>query len=65
MQLTGAIYSRHQTVEYAGNNGSTGANCTQIVARYVQFTGNATINNSGCPGAGVQPLKIVGVKVVE
>jgi len=65
MQLTGAIYSRYQTVEYTGNNDSGGANCTQIIGRHVVFTGHSTINNTGCPTAGVEPLKIVGVRVVE
>jgi Putative Flp pilus-assembly TadE/G-like len=63
--LTGAIYFPNQTIEYAGNNSSSAATCTQIIGNQVVFTGNATINNTGCPGAGVQPLQITGVKVVE
>ncbi len=63
--LTGALYFPNQTVEYAGNNSPNAADCTQIIGNQVVFTGNATINNSGCPGAGVQPLQITGVKVVE
>ncbi len=63
--LTGALYFPNQTVEYAGNNSPNAATCTQIIGNQVVFTGNATINNTGCPGAGVQPLQITGVKVVE
>ncbi len=63
--LTGAIYFPNQTIEYAGNNSPNGPTCTQIIGNEVVFTGNATINNTGCPGAGVQPLQITGVKVVE
>jgi hypothetical protein len=65
MNLTGAIYMPKHTVQWSGNNGSTAPTCTQIIANTVVFIGNSTINNNGCQAAGVQPLTITGVKVVE
>jgi hypothetical protein len=65
MLLTGSIYMPKHTVQWSGNNSSTAPTCTQIIANTVVFIGNSTINNTGCQAAGVMPLTITGVKVVE
>jgi hypothetical protein len=65
MSLTGAVYMPNQQVQWSGNNSPSAPTCTQIIARQVVFIGNATIRNSGCPAAGVQPLNITGVRIVE
>ena len=65
MRLTGSIYMPKHTTQWSGNNSSTAPTCTQIIANKVVFIGNSTINNTGCQAAGVLPLTITGVKVVE
>ena len=65
MLLTGGIYIPNQTVEWSGGNSASGSTCTQIIGRQVKFVGNSTIVNTGCETAGVSPLEIVGVRVVE
>ena len=65
MLLTGSVYMPTHTVQWSGNNSSAAPTCTQIIANTVVFIGNSTINNTGCQAAGVLPLTITGVKVVE
>jgi len=65
MLLTGAIYIPNQTVEWSGGNAAAGATCTQIIGREVKFVGNSQIYNTGCETAGIEPLEIVGVRVVQ
>ena len=65
MELTGALYAPTDTVQFSGDNSSAKVVCTQIVADQVVFIGNSTIYDTGCPAAGVQPLRITGVKIVE
>ena len=65
MLLTGAIYVPNQTIEWSGGNTTASSTCTQIIGRQVKFVGNSTIVNTGCEAAGVEPLKITGVRVVE
>jgi Flp pilus assembly protein TadG len=53
--IAGVIYAPHADVQYAGNTGST-PQCTQIVAKTVEFAGksiNLTGNCSGVPGVKV------------
>lgn len=65
MLLTGAIYIPNQTIEWAGGNSTAGSTCTQIIGNAVKFVGNSEIINTGCDEAGIQPLEIVGVRIVE
>lgn len=65
MLLTGAVYTPNQEIQWAGGNSSAGPTCTQIVGRTVEFVGNSEIVNTGCVAAGVDPLEITGVEVVE
>lgn len=65
MLLTGALYAPNQTIEWSGGNSAAGATCTQIVGQQVKFVGNSEIVNTGCESAGIKPLAIVGVRVVE
>jgi len=65
MELTGALYAPTDTIDFTGDNSMAKVVCTQIVANQVVFIGNSTIYDTGCPAAGVQPLQITGVKIVE
>lgn len=65
MSLTGSVYFSTQVVRWSGNNGPLAPTCTQVVGDQVVFIGNSTIQNTGCPAAGVQPVTIKGVRVVE
>jgi hypothetical protein len=65
MSLTGAVYFPTQVVRWSGNNGPTAPSCTQVIGDQVVFIGNATIQNTGCAEAGVQPVTIKGVRIVE
>ena len=65
MSLTGGVYFPTQLVRWSGNNSPSAPTCTQVIADQVVFIGNATIDNTGCPAAGVKPLAIKGVRIVE
>lgn len=65
MILDGANYFPKQLVQWAGTNDTTTPHCVQIVARLVVFTGNSVLDNSHCQEAGVNPVQITGVRVVE
>ena len=65
MSLTGSVYFPTQVVRWSGNNGPTAPTCTQVIGDQVVFIGNSTIQNTGCAAAGVQPVTIKGVRVVE
>jgi hypothetical protein len=65
MNITGAVYFPNRQIQWNGNNSPSGPSCTQLVGRTVMFNGNATINNTGCPEAGVAPITITGVRIVE
>src|SRR3546814_11162369 len=45
VNLTGALYFPQRQVEYGGGSSAAGASCLHIVARSVEFTGNANITN--------------------
>ncbi len=65
MSLTGALYFPRQQIQYNGDNSSQSNNCTQIIARTVEFTGNSKIYNNGCEAAGIVPVKVKGINLVE
>jgi hypothetical protein len=54
MRITGAIYFPQQSLSYAGST-STSAECTQIVAMTLQFTGAATLALA-CSGIPIRPI---------
>lgn len=62
--ITGAIYFPQQIVNYAGGASTGGAQCTQLIAWIINFTGNSTFNST-CSGIGVQKLALTGGRVVE
>lgn len=65
MNITGAVYFPNRQVQWSGNNSPSGPSCTQIIGKTVTFIGNSTINNTGCVAAGVLPITITGVRIVE
>jgi hypothetical protein len=65
MNLTGGLYFPSEQVEWAGNNSSGTPTCTKIVAKTVVFTGNSYMDDSGCAAAGVNPIQITGVALVD
>lgn len=52
--VVGGIYFPQQTVQFAGGNSIT-TQCTQIVARVINFVGNAVLKLN-CSGTGVLPI---------
>jgi hypothetical protein len=63
-KLTGAIYFAGQFVNYLGNFSGNGG-CTQIVARTIEWSGNATINQN-CSAYGMKDIPASQlVKLVE
>jgi hypothetical protein len=48
--ITGAVYSPYHQVNYTGSSVS-GSGCTQLIGRYLNFTGSATFNHA-CSGTG-------------
>lgn len=65
MNLTGGIYFPSEQVEWTGNNSSGTPTCTKIVAKTIVFTGNSNMDDSGCAAAGVNPIQIQGVALVD
>ncbi|MCW5772645.1 MAG: hypothetical protein KIT16_13465 [Rhodospirillaceae bacterium] len=65
MLLTGAVYFPSQQIQFNGDNDSASNNCTQIIGRTVEFTGNSRIYNNGCAQAGIEPIKVKGIRLVE
>jgi hypothetical protein len=65
MNIQGAVYFPKRRIKWNGNNSPSAPSCTQVIGRTVLFNGNATINNTGCVAAGVEPITISGVRVVE
>lgn len=65
MNLTGGIYFPSEQVEWTGNNSSGTPTCTKIVASTVTFIGNSSMDDSGCAAAGVDPIQIQGVALVD
>lgn len=58
-QMTGAIYYASQEVDYQGNfSGQNG--CTQVVARIIQWTGNATVGVD-CSAFGMTAIPLLNL----
>jgi hypothetical protein len=61
--ISGAIYAPSAAVTYTGGS-TTGANCTQLVARAVTFAGNAVLNQN-CAGTGTRNIGTIRSALVE
>ena len=66
MNITGAVYSPYNTVQWAGGSNSTGTPCTQIVALTIDFKGNSVMGDN-CTGYGFPNANIgkLATKLVE
>jgi hypothetical protein len=62
--INGAIYFPQQTVNYAGGSPTGGAQCTQLIAWIVNFTGSSTFQNN-CTGTGTRSVSLTGGRLVE
>lgn len=65
MILNGAIYFKRSIIQYNGDHAASAKSCTQIVGDTVEFTGNSKIINNGCKDAGIEPIAVKGVRLVE
>jgi hypothetical protein len=65
MILNGAIYFKRSIIQYNGDHAASAKSCTQIVGDTVEFTGNSKIINNGCKDAGIEPINVKGVRLVE
>jgi hypothetical protein len=65
MILNGAIYFKRSIIQYNGDHAATAKSCTQIVGDTIEFTGNSKIINNGCKDAGIEPINVKGVRLVE
>src|SRR5436190_11605370 len=61
--VTGAVYFPKETVKYAGGASSGGAQCTQLVADKIEFTGGSTFN-SDCTSAGTKTISLTNGSLV-
>jgi hypothetical protein len=62
--ITGAIYFPEQWIDYTGGSATGGAQCTQLIAWKITFTGNSGFQ-SNCTDTGVSKLSLTGGKLVE
>jgi Flp pilus assembly protein TadG len=53
--ITGAIYLPKNTINYSGGSSTGGAQCTQLIADKISFTGGAQFN-SNCTSAGTKTI---------
>jgi hypothetical protein len=67
VDLTGALYFPQRQVEYGGGASAGGASCLQIVARRVEFNGEANITNDEavCATYGVKEVNQLRVQLIE
>jgi hypothetical protein len=62
--IVGAIYFPSQSVNDSGGSPIGGAQCTQLVALTITFTGGSIFNNN-CAGVGTRRLTTTGGRLVE
>jgi hypothetical protein len=62
--IVGAIYYPGEPISYSGGSPTGGAQCTQLIAYTVNFSGNSTFNNN-CTGTGVRSVSLTGGRLVE
>lgn len=67
VDLTGALYFPQRPVEYGGSASAAGASCLHIVARTVEFTGEANVTNDPavCAAFGMQAVNQLRVQLIE
>jgi hypothetical protein len=65
MILNGAIYFKNQHVMFSGTNTASATSCLQIIGNTVEISGETKVINNGCTEAGIVPIDIKGVRVVE
>jgi hypothetical protein len=63
MNLTGAMYFPHDSVEYQGNTVANG--CTLIVADTIKLSGTSKLSSSGCAALGLEPISAKYPSLVE
>jgi hypothetical protein len=61
--INGALYFPRQAIRYSGGS-STDGKCTQLIARTMSFTGNATLRLN-CEGMGTSPIGAGATRLVE
>lgn len=62
--IVGAIYFPQQIVNYSGGSPTGGAQCTQLIAWQINFTGGSTFQNN-CMGTGTRSVSLTGGRLVE
>ncbi len=65
LTINGAIYFPNQLVDYSGNSTTNPAQCTQLVAYAINFSGNTAFNASSCDDYGVAKIGVTSVALVE
>lgn len=65
MVLNGAIYFKNQQVMFSGSNTASATSCLQIIGNTVEISGETKLINNGCAAAGIKPVEIKGVAMVE
>jgi len=56
--LEGVMYFPNQPVEYTGGS-SSGSTCTQLIARTVTLSGNASFSNANCAAMGAREMALI------
>lgn len=63
--LTGAVYFPNQAICFNGNSSVSGAGqCTQIIARTLDFTGTSDVKLS-CAGSGITPVSVLVPQLIK
>ncbi len=62
--IVGAIYFPGEPLSYSGGSPTGGAQCTQLIAWTIAFTGSSTFQNN-CTGTGTRSVSLTGGRLVE
>ena len=62
--IVGAIYFPGEAVSFSGGSPTGGAQCTQLIAWTIAFSGASTFNNT-CTGTGTRSVSLTGGRLVE
>ena len=63
--ITGAIYFPNQSICFTGNSSTSGVGqCTQIIGRTLDFTGNSEIRLS-CDGTGIEQISVLVPQLIK
>jgi hypothetical protein len=62
--IVGAIYFPGEAVSYSGGSPTGGAQCTQLIAWTIAFSGGSTFTNN-CAGTGTRSVSLTGGRLVE